>query len=285
MYPLNVFNLFPPFPRNNNVFVAMSFDKKFENRWENVIKPAINEVGLKPYRVDQKTISDSIITEIVSGIGNCRLFFADVTTLEHCGDRAFRNENVLYEVGIAHSRRLPEEVILFRSDNDHLMFDLANIRVNPYDPDEKPEEAKNLVSKALESARNEIVLQKHLSVQQTVDSLTYDCIQFILNKKFGYSIVNLIPEDVMIQGDTSGHLAKGQVILSTLLNLAIINIEYPENKSNLFKVETNGIRRREQYKYTGKTNYVITPFGEAVTEEIVSRLGLSHDPNTTYRGR
>jgi len=65
--------------------------------------------------------------------------------LAHCGDRAFRNENVLYEVGIAHSSRLPEEVIFFRSDNDKLLVDLANIRINSYDPDGDPKKSKELV--------------------------------------------------------------------------------------------------------------------------------------------
>jgi hypothetical protein len=46
MYPHDVFNLFPPFPRDERVFVAMSFDKRCDYRWENVIVPAINEVGL-----------------------------------------------------------------------------------------------------------------------------------------------------------------------------------------------------------------------------------------------
>lgn len=80
----------------------------------------------------------------------------------------------MYEVGIAHSRRLPAEVILFRSDNDHLMFDLANIRVNPYNPDGKPHEAKLFVKEALKSAINEIDHQRHFSVQRAVDSLTHD---------------------------------------------------------------------------------------------------------------
>ena len=171
IYPLDVFNLFPPFPRNNNVFVAISFDNKFDDRWKNVIVPAIKEVGLEPCRVDMKTISDSIITEIVTEINNCHLFFADVTTLAHCGDRAFRNENVLYEVVIAHSSRLPEEVILFRSDNDKLLFDLANIRINSYDPDGDPKKSKELVIGALNSALNEIILQKHNSVKYAVESL------------------------------------------------------------------------------------------------------------------
>lgn len=87
MYPLYIFDLFPPFPRNNKVFVAMDFGEKFENRWKDVIKPAIESVSingdkLEPYRADTKKINDSIITEITSGIANCRLFFADLTTTD-----------------------------------------------------------------------------------------------------------------------------------------------------------------------------------------------------------
>ena len=80
MYPLNFFTLFPPFPRENKVFVAMSFDDKFERRWKEVIIPAVQEISdngtqLEPYRVDMGKGSDSIPTDIISGIGNCFLFF------------------------------------------------------------------------------------------------------------------------------------------------------------------------------------------------------------------
>ena len=64
MYPLNLFTLFPPFPRNDRVFVAMSFDKAFQKRWEEVIKPAISSVKidgifLEPHRIDMRKVSDS----------------------------------------------------------------------------------------------------------------------------------------------------------------------------------------------------------------------------------
>jgi hypothetical protein len=101
--------------------------------------------------------------KIVSGISNCSLFFADLSCYDKLNDRPIRNENVLYEVGIAHSRRLPEEVILFRSDNEKLMFDLANIRVNHYNPDEEVNEAKNLIIEALKSALREIDIKKHFA--------------------------------------------------------------------------------------------------------------------------
>jgi len=135
MYPASLFDLFPPFPREEKVFIAMSFDPRFDHRWRDVIAPAIRNVlvhgtPLEPVRVDMRRVSDSILTEILTGITNSRLIFADVTTIGAVDGRPVRNGNVLYEVGIAHAVRLAEEVILFRSDNDPLLFDMANVRVN-----------------------------------------------------------------------------------------------------------------------------------------------------------
>ena len=67
MYPAELLNLFPPFPKTNMVFVAMSFDAKFDSRWGNVLCPAIEKVEitdekLSPYRVDLSRKNDSIIT-------------------------------------------------------------------------------------------------------------------------------------------------------------------------------------------------------------------------------
>ena len=86
MFPSNYFNLFPPFPRENKVFVAMSFYPIFDERWKNVIDPAIrrverNNVPLEPHRVDVRRVSDSILTEILTGISRSLVIFADVTSL------------------------------------------------------------------------------------------------------------------------------------------------------------------------------------------------------------
>ena len=58
-----------------------------------------------------------------------------------------RNDNVLYEVGLAHAARLPAEVVLFRSDRDQLMVDVVNIRVNSYDPDRDPGAAREALTR------------------------------------------------------------------------------------------------------------------------------------------
>ena len=88
MYPQTYFGLFPPFPRENKVFVAMSFAPQFQARWKAVITPAIRSVmvngkPLEPHRVDARQISDSVLTEILGGITNDRLIFADVSTISY----------------------------------------------------------------------------------------------------------------------------------------------------------------------------------------------------------
>lgn len=259
MYPLDVFTLFPPFPRDDTVFVAISFDKSFDNRWENVIKPAIKEVGLEPYRVDETKISESLMTKIIYGIGNCRLFFADVSAFEKWNDRPLRNENVLYEVGVAHSRRLSQEVILFRSDNERLMFDLANINVNRYDPENEQKEAKNLVIEALKSALEEIDNQRHISVQKAVNSLTYDSIMFMFFLIFADGKYDSFHQDfpgfrapTPIRGNSIHHL----------IDLGIMYADYSQLKSELPKTSSQN------------HNYKLTSFGKMVANEVASRYGI-----------
>ncbi|MGD2117411.1 MAG: hypothetical protein PVG66_03565 [Chromatiales bacterium] len=112
----------------------MSFEDRFNARFENVIKPAIeeNEIGgrkLKAYRVDLSRSGESILTEISNGIAHCFLFLADVSTIDHLrfSDKPARNSNVLYEVGIALACRTSEEVLLVRDDSDPLIFDTSSV--------------------------------------------------------------------------------------------------------------------------------------------------------------
>ena len=90
------------------IFVAMSFEPRYDRRFANVIAPAINGiqmngVSLRPYRVDTSKSGDSILTDIMDGIAHSEMVLADVSTVGHeaVTGHPFRNANVLYEVGIA----------------------------------------------------------------------------------------------------------------------------------------------------------------------------------------
>jgi hypothetical protein len=179
MYPGHWLSLYPAFPRGNRVFVAMDFGSEHESRWKRVIEPALTDATaggarLQPYRVDARRAGDSIFTEIVEGIAQSRLVVADITTLVRINERPVRNGNVMYELGIAQAIRLPEEVLIFRSDSDPLPFDTFGFRTHSYDPDGNPAEAAAVVGSRARDALKEIDLRRSTVTERMADRLGSD---------------------------------------------------------------------------------------------------------------
>lgn len=273
MYPLHVFNLFPPFPRDNRVFVAMSFNDEFGRRWKEVIERAIgdikyNGVPLEPYRVDMEKANDSILTEILTGIGNCRLFFADITAVGRFKGKPIRTDNVMYELGIAQAARLPEELILFRSDNEDLPFDIAHNRVHNYDPDNKPEEAREKVTNVIKSAFDEINLQKHLAVKRAAESLDFNgwvlLNQAKVDGKLEHPVIHPIGLLDWLAGRRSASIEKDFIdTIPRLLELGVISSQYTQvTPRQLYKLVKHIVPAQEL------VSYKITPFGSEVIDVI-----------------
>jgi hypothetical protein len=269
MYPNTFFNLFPAFPRDFKVFVAMSFDPRFDSRWKNVIAPAVrnvqvNEFPLEPYRVDVRRVSDSILTEILEGITNSLLFFADVTTIAHVDEMPFRNANVMYEVGLAHAIRLPEEVILFRSDKDRLLFDVANVRVNDYSPDDDPHAARELVSEIMMEALNEIELKKHLAVKRAAESLDFVSWVMLSEAVSGDGIEPPVAQN-MAQFLAN---APRQTAIARLLDMGALTTSY-------LTLTPEAVIALTDKPASSMLKYRITPFGEAVLRYAGDEMGIS----------
>ena len=116
------------------IFVAMSFAGAYQDRFERVIRPAIEAVQhhgkqLKANRVDLSRTGDSILSDISDGIAHSQLVLADVSPLGYDSKTGhpYRNGNVLYEVGLALACRHPSEVLLLRDDHDRFLFDVSTI--------------------------------------------------------------------------------------------------------------------------------------------------------------
>jgi|RhiMetdeSRZDD1v2_1073273.scaffolds.fasta_scaffold960869_1 hypothetical protein len=265
MFPRNYFGLFPPFPRNNKVFVAMSFDDRFLPRWENVILPAIrnvavNDAPLEPDRVDARRIGDSILTEILGGVTNDRLILADVTTLGHVDGRAIRNGNVMYEIGLAHSVRLPEEVLIFRSDSDHLLFDVANVRVNFYDPDRDPAGARSQVSAAIIESLKELDLKRNLAVKSAAQSLDFTG-WWVLSLAAANNGVHHFQTNTVAQA--LGNAANNAAI-ARLLEFGAFETDYGKLTPELVKQPDGSAEQLLKYKATA--------FGKAILDYAVSEM-------------
>jgi len=266
MYPGQLLSLFPAFPRDDRVFVAMSFDAPFEARWKNVLEPAIQSASiagrpLVPFRVDARRVSDSILTEIVVAIANARLILADVTTLHVLDRHVCRNSNVFYEVGIAHAARLPEEVLLFRSDHDAITFDIANIRVNFYEPDNKPAEAQQVITEAITSALREIDLRRSITVQRAADSLDGEALEVLE----GAGQEKMKHPHMATVWEFAANSSRLQA-LSRLLDMGLIQPVFPAYSAEQLRagIMTTDIK--------GQFTYRLTAFGKIVLDEARTRL-------------
>src|SRR5919106_1440190 len=80
-------------------FVIQPFDAgKFDKRFEQVFKPAVEAAGLEAYRVDQDPKVEIPIDAIEEGIRSAAICLADITT---------DNPNVWYELGYAFAAGRP----------------------------------------------------------------------------------------------------------------------------------------------------------------------------------
>ncbi|MGD9127196.1 MAG: hypothetical protein PVH19_07430, partial [Planctomycetia bacterium] len=139
--------------KRDEVFVIMSFASEFNARWENVIRPAIEtDLQFTANRVDYNESGESVVHDILDGIAHARIVLADITSVDMFDMNGQkwpqRNGNVMWEVGIAHTMRLPDEVIMVRSDCEESIFDLTQFRAFEYDPSDPPN-ARNYLCKLI----------------------------------------------------------------------------------------------------------------------------------------
>lgn len=105
----------------NTCFVAMPFDSLFQAYYEQVIRPAVEELGLTCIRGDEIYSRPQIMADIWKCIRTSRLVIAELTG---------KNPNVFYEVGLAHAIGKP--LILLTRNEDDVPFDLKALRYRYY---------------------------------------------------------------------------------------------------------------------------------------------------------
>lgn len=234
----------------------MSFDPRFEHRWKTVIAPGALAAGLQAFRVDVPKASSSIPTDILRGIAQSRLVLADLTPLD-----GHRNGNVMYEVGIAHASRQPEEVLLFRSDTDHLLFDVATIRVNLYEPDRDPEAARGAVTEAIRWALSEVDTLRALAVQSAAAALDHPTTVILMQC---HSEGGLKPLKVVTAGEALS-ATRWAPALSRLLELGLIQTDWREMTTEEAASSHPWTQIAENL-----ARYRLTPFGAAVAKYIAT---------------
>ena len=109
-------------------FVIQPFDAgKFDKRFEDVYKPAIEAAGLEAYRVDLDPGVDVPIDAIEDGIRNAAACLADITT---------DNPNVWYELGFAFATGSPVIMVCSQERTEKKYpFDIQHRTIIQYAPE------------------------------------------------------------------------------------------------------------------------------------------------------
>ena len=108
-------------------FVIQPFDSgKFDKRFEDIYKPALEKVGLEPYRVDRDRGVEVPIDAIEERIRQATICLADITT---------NNPNVWYELGYALATGRSVIMVCSEERNDRLPFDIQHRTVIRYAPE------------------------------------------------------------------------------------------------------------------------------------------------------
>ena len=121
-------------------FVIQPFDSgKFDRRFKDVYKPALEDAGLEVYRVDEDPSVQVPIDAIHDGIDKATVCLADITT---------DNPNVWYELGYAFAANCPVIMICSNERQGEFPFDIHHRSIIRYASDSSSdfEELKNKIS-------------------------------------------------------------------------------------------------------------------------------------------
>ncbi len=106
-----------PASTSESCFVIQPFGGLFDKIYENVYRPAIQHVGLKPLRGDSSHAPSDIMDYVWRNIKEASVLVCDLSNLR---------PNVIYELGLAHASGKP--VILVMREGQELPFDIQSIR-------------------------------------------------------------------------------------------------------------------------------------------------------------
>jgi hypothetical protein len=253
-------------PKRDEVFVIMSFAPEFEMTWAQIIEPAIREdVKLTPNRVDYNRSGESIIHDILDGIAHARLVLGDITCSLMRDMRGNvwpqRNGNVMWEIGIAHVTRVPDEVILIRADNEASIFDLTQFRAFPYDPANVPESRATVATLCKDRLR--AVDQWRIDyVERYARELDFPCWM------------------VLSQASANGYkqptIRNMREVLSNISILPAITrlLEIGALKTQYLTITPELVKEVGDKPFEESVRYVVTPLGQAILALIADVMGI-----------
>lgn len=124
IYPKQLQHLSIPIEKNR-CFVIMPFKEELDFVY-GIIKKGLNDNGYICNRVDEIPGSTPIINKILTELLRSRYIIADLTDC---------NPNVFYELGIAHSFKDAQNIIILKQKGSKVPFDITHLTYIEYDMD------------------------------------------------------------------------------------------------------------------------------------------------------
>lgn len=107
-----------------NAFMIMPFGDVAANKaYEHCVQPICQEFDLTIRRADEIFTSTPIYDDIIKEIQEAKIIIADVSGW---------NPNVFYELGIAHTLKRDETIIITHNELSEAPFDISHIRIFSY---------------------------------------------------------------------------------------------------------------------------------------------------------
>lgn len=114
----------PPPVKGAQCFVAMPFNADHSNLLYSALESALDQVGMVCRRADEDIRGSSVLLDVLWGLAEAELIIADLTGC---------NENVFYELGLAHAARSDKSVVLLAQDINTIPFDVSGLHVVHYE--------------------------------------------------------------------------------------------------------------------------------------------------------
>ena len=146
-------------------FMIQPFDGgKFDKRYEDVFKPAIEAAGLISYRVDNDDLVTVPIDTIEEKIKASTICVADIT---------MDNPNVWYEVGFALASNKTTILICSDERTDDFPFDIRQRKILQYKTESKSDfdELRNKLSNRISKLKNSVSITQVSSISEKFDDL------------------------------------------------------------------------------------------------------------------
>jgi Domain of unknown function (DUF4062) len=113
----------------SDIFTIMPFAADFNGVYQSVIRSLSQELNLSVLRGDEfSSTRGSIMTEVWAALNACKFVIADVTG---------GNDNVYYELGIAHALNKPAILMIQTTTPESVPFDIRHLRYIQYDNTER----------------------------------------------------------------------------------------------------------------------------------------------------